>query len=70
MRKGEQHMAESSASHDGATGGSLGGAAPADLDRGYCKHEPHDMDRGGMPMPMDMGESHRGFLSRPGGWER
>jgi hypothetical protein len=64
-------LPESSASTDGATKGSLGGASIADVKRGYSDASAGDH----MPdlqccCPMCVGEKQGGFLGRPQGFER
>ena len=63
----------SAGSTEGASGGALGGASKADLERGFIPERDDHKSAGDgdsyMPM-VDPGPPQHGFLDRPCGWER
>lgn len=61
-------MPDNGGSTEGATQSSLGDASMADLKKGY--HSYKDDPSQGEELPLAVLSQDRGFLSRPGGWER
>lgn len=61
----DKPLPDSSASKDGITKPSLGGASMADLDQGFS--DVPNMDNAPSVTPDRL---NGGFLGRPGGWER
>lgn len=69
----QDSMAESTASYEGASGGSTGGASRSDLRRGFTDADAPRQDQDfGMDSLLPAAEPERpqGFLDRPQGWER
>lgn len=62
------NLPASSGSAEGASGGALGGASMADLQKGFIPDK--DSADADYQSPMPAPTQNTGFLNRPHGWER
>lgn len=70
MKEEDAALPTSSASTDGATGGSLGGASHADLLRGYTRVSETTPIAPFLEDLVDGDGTTQGFLGRQYGWDR